>query len=576
MIDTPLLRSVTVGLLLWAGAACAASGAQAALSKPSVRVGEGYREYVLGRYAWSNEQIGDAARYFALALQADGEDSELLKRTFELALASGDTKVAVKLAQELLKADPQNTTAELTLIAQEFRDRNYKEAEERSGSLSSGGVEAVLSPLLKAWAALGQGDKARALSLVADNDDVGVTRSYRQEHAGHIKWLTGDIQGALSDYQALIATLGTGGARLKIAAAAAAQKAGRSDQAAQFLDVSTLRDPHPRLIPATRQLQANQPITSPVGKVSDGVAELFLRASVDLSQEKPTPLSLIFARLATMLRPDLDEASLLSAEVLRSTKNYSAAMAALSSIAPSSPLIIQANVLRAQVLLDDGKVEEGVALLKRLADSTPDTVGVWVELGDAYRRQNKAADAARAYDLAISKLKQAPQKEDWSLFYLRGVAYEQIKRWDLAEPDLRRALTLNPGEPNVLNYLGYSMLDRHLNLEEAKAMLERAVAQRPGDGTIVDSLGWAYFVSGNYDEAVKYLEQAIAAEPGEPTINEHLGDAYWKVGRTFEARYRWQAALDSDPEEKQSMRIARKLDLGLDVAMAMADTPTAK
>ena len=98
-------------------------------------------------------------------------------------------------------------------------------------------------------------------------------------------------------------------------------------------------------------------------------------------------------------------------------------------------------------------------------------------------------------------------------------------------------------------------------------MLKRAVAMRPEDGFIVDSLGWAYFKLGQYDEAVKYLEQAILLEPGLAAINDHLGDAYWKVGRHNEARFQWQHALTMKPEKDEEPRIRRKLEVGLgDVA----------
>src|SRR5690606_7448476 len=108
------------------------------------------------------------------------------------------------------------------------------------------------------------------------------------------------------------------------------------------------------------------------------------------------------------------------------------------------------------------------------------------------------------------------------------------------------------------------------NLDEARQLISRAVELRPDDGFIIDSLGWSYFMSGQYEEAVRHLEQAVAVEPGDPTINEHLGDAYWRVGRTIEARFRWKAAMDSEPEAGQSHRLMAKLDVGLDMANTAA------
>ena len=91
---------------------------------------------------------------------------------------------------------------------------------------------------------------------------------------------------------------------------------------------------------------------------------------------------------------------------------------------------------------------------------------------------------------------------------------------------MKQALKLYPDQPHVLNYLGYSWIDQGINLDEGMRMIRRAVEQRPDDGYIVDSLGWAYFRIGNYDEAVKNLERAVELKPDDPTINDHLGDAY--------------------------------------------------
>jgi Flp pilus assembly protein TadD len=108
-------------------------------------------------------------------------------------------------------------------------------------------------------------------------------------------------------------------------------------------------------------------------------------------------------------------------------------------------------------------------------------------------------------------------------------------------------------------------------------MIRRAVEQRPDDGYIVDSLGWAYFRTGNYDEAVKNLERAVELKPDDPTINDHLGDAYWRVGRTLEAHYQWSQAKDLGPEKEDLPKIEAKIKDGLpDDKSSAADADKAK
>ena len=139
---------------------------------------------------------------------------------------------------------------------------------------------------------------------------------------------------------------------------------------------------------------------------------------------------------------------------------------------------------------------------------------------------------------------------------------------DATVADLEEALRLNPEQPQVLNYLGYSYVDRGENLDEALGMIERAVAREPGSGYIIDSLAWAYYRLGRYAEAVGPMEQASLLEPVDPIVTDHLGDIYWAVGRTREAEFQWHRALSYGPEEKDATRIRAKLEKGLDAVLA--------
>ena len=145
----------------------------------------------------------------------------------------------------------------------------------------------------------------------------------------------------------------------------------------------------------------------------------------------------------------------------------------------------------------------------------------------------------------------------------RCVSTAQPPGWKAAEGDLQQALKLSPDEPQVLNYLGYSWVDQRRNISQAVAMLEKASALAPGDGYIIDSVGWAYYRLGRYAEAAKTLERAVLIVPGDPTINDHLGDAYWKVGRKLDARFQWSHALAFGAEGGDKKKIEKKLEVGL-------------
>ena len=187
------------------------------------------------------------------------------------------------------------------------------------------------------------------------------------------------------------------------------------------------------------------------------------------------------------------------------------------------------------------------------------------------RQQEKFRESIPSYDKALTLLHDAPTELRWFPLYARGIALERSGQFDRAEADLLAALEIRPDQPSLLNYLGYSWIDRGENLERALGMIERAVELSPGDGYILDSLAWAYYRLGRYEEAVSPMEQSIATMASDPLVNDHLGDIYWMVGREREAQIQWRRALSLEPGESGEVdpdRIRDKLDRGLDAVLA--------
>jgi len=268
--------------------------------------------------------------------------------------------------------------------------------------------------------------------------------------------------------------------------------------------------------------------------------------------------------VAQHLRPDSVDAILLSAALLESLERYELATKAYDKIPADDPAYNAAELGRADAMRESGDVDGAIEVLQSLAQSSPEDPQVHLTLGDTLRREERYDDASKAYDAAIA-LYSEPTRAQWLAFFSRAITHEREKRWELAEADFRKALELNPGQPQVLNYLGYSFVEMGINLDEALDMIEQAVASEPNSGYIVDSLGWVQFQLGRYDEAVLNLERSTELLAIDPIINDHLGDAYWAVGRRIEAEFQWNRALSFEPEEKDAARIRRKLEVGLDV-----------
>jgi tetratricopeptide (TPR) repeat protein len=311
----------------------------------------------------------------------------------------------------------------------------------------------------------------------------------------------------------------------------------------------------------TRLAQNKKPAPF-IRSAEDGVAEGLFGIAASLSDQSSAEVSILYLRMALYLRPDLALANLLLADRFETLGKFEEAVSIYRDIDKSSPYFPMAAT---QAAVDETRLDHkaaAIADLKSLAEAYPNSSENWIALGDAYRDQDNDDQAIAAYDRATKTIG-TPQKRDWPLFYARAMAEDRAKHWDKAEVDVNEALKLSPDQPELLNYLGYSWVDRNEKIPEALAMLEKARKLRPYDGYIVDSVGWAYYRLGRYDDAARTLEAAVLLVPGDSTINEHLGDALWKAGRRMDARFQWNHALAFATADTDKAAIEQKIKNGL-------------
>ena len=262
----------------------------------------------------------------------------------------------------------------------------------------------------------------------------------------------------------------------------------------------------------------------------------------------------------------------MSANLLDDLQRYDLSIAAYDRVARDSFAFHIAELSRATALYDADRVEAAIETLKQLAETHGHLSVVHANLGDLLRREKRFEEAIAPYNRAID-INQANNDDRWFVLYTRGIVHERTGQWPAAEADFRAALEINPDQAQVLNYLGYSLVEKQIKLDEALEMIEEAVEASPDSGYIVDSLGWVLYRLGRYDEAVGHMERAVELMPVDPVVNDHLGDVYWAVGREREARFQWMRALSFvDPEdtdgEADPDRMRRKLEIGLDRVLA--------
>ena len=191
-------------------------------------------------------------------------------------------------------------------------------------------------------------------------------------------------------------------------------------------------------------------------------------------------------------------------------------------------------------------------------------IKILFDMATIYKNNKKFKKAVEYYTEVLSKIDKNSESFADTI-YRRGGSYERMGNFDKADKDLLKSLEISPEEPHVLNYLAYSWLERNYKIYEAIEMLQRAYKQKKNDPYIIDSVGWGYYLIGDYINAEKYLIKAVQLMPEDPIVNDHYGDILWKLDRRLQAKYFWENVLEmEDAEEEMKKKILDKLIKGLD------------
>lgn len=540
-----LLRSIAIGALALLAACQTAPGVS-----DGPRTNDAYANFLVGQVANRRDDHQSASdRYFS-ALERAPEDRAVVEGALSAALATGDLERAREITRRA-RREP-SPSVHLVRAAEALRAGNLARADAEIAGVESDPASELAAGMMLAWVRTGEGrvdDVLIDLAPLASVRPYGGLFAYQQAMALDF---AGRNDEALAAYTiADRSQVWLPGAIARHADLLA--RSGRRDEAAQILRATENRVANPALAQAFARLEsgvtpASAPLTPAEGAAVglEGLAAIFI-------QENDNTSGLVTLSVALLLDPNADTARLAFADAQSKLGHVDAARRVLANVRPDSVYAPNARVLDAWVLFREGRRDEALA---RVRDETGPRGRR--AMADMYRNLERWDEAEGLYDALITE-----NARDWRLYFARGAARDRLGRWSEAEADLRRALELSPEQPDVSNYLGYTLVERGENMDEALRLIRSAVAQRPMSGAITDSLGWAYFKLGDYEQAVTYLERAVELEPASPVIVDHLGDAYWRVGRRIEARFQWQRAISLYPEGQGGAEITAKLETGL-------------
>ncbi|WP_417693787.1 tetratricopeptide repeat protein [Roseibium sp.] len=524
--------------------------------------------YLSALLATEAQDYSRAAAFYEEALAADPHNQVLLLRTFLFKLANGDIREALNYAQDLQDTSPNDyilLLARLTQGADALLSQRYEEADALLQTEGTDAMSVLALGISKAWAEFGTGNTKAGLTTLDELEGPDWFTAFTATHQALLAFAAGDVETARTHIEEAHAA-DKGAIRVVDTYARIVDAAGDKAKALEVLDeYNKLLRGHP-LLDATRKAIESGINKGPrIATAAQGMAEILYGLGSEIGRDTASDLSSALLQLALYLDPEAAFSAVALANQYERRGQPARAIEALKRVPDGSPLKRQAEIQIGLNFNHMDKVDEARAHLSALIAANPNDIDPMMSLGNILRAHKLYEASEQAYDQAIGTLSSISQN-DWSLFYFRGICRERLDKWDAAEADFRKALELFPEQPHVLNYLGYSLVDKGMKLDEALNMIETAAKLRPKDGYIIDSLGWVYYKLGRYEDAVEELERAVAVTPADPVINDHLGDAYWKVDRKLEARFQWSHARDLDPEPDELPKILEKIANGLQPA----------
>lgn len=560
-------KYVAAALILASSGAAMATATYANTDLADDLAERGYPLSLSGSYlaaitANRSRDLGAAALYYDYALGADPDNIALVERAFLLKLADGKVEEASALTDLILKRDPVNRFARMTLGVVALKAKSYKKAAREFSKIAEGPLARLTGTLLHAWTLAGDENYAEAIELLDTLEGPSWYNTFLLYHSGLIAEAGGDIEFATKQLKAAHEA-DPNVLRTTEALARFQLRNGMEEKGRALVENLAQRLPNRPSVRAlnTEMFSGKKPVPH-ITTALQGAMEVLYGLGSAIGREGGEEISYVYLNLASYLVPESALPRLILGELLEEDGQFQKAIENYKAIGKDSIYKINATMRMAFAFNSLEKLDDARAIMEVLIDREPDNLTAMSSYGNILRSHELYAEAREIYSKAINKIKDKNAIRNWSLYYSRGIANERTNRWDAAEKDFRQALKLSPDQPQVLNYLGYSFIDQGLNYDEALGMIKAAVRLRPNDAFIIDSLGWAYYKLKKYEEAVKHLERAVELRPQDPILNDHLGDAYWHVGRKLEAVFQWSHARDLDPLPKDLEKIVKKIENG--------------
>ncbi len=503
------------------------------------------------------EKSGDSSdrSFFLSKIKNKLDDRTELKKAFFSALYIDEWEISKELANKVIEFEPSNFFANIVIATNLYLKNDFKGANKFIEKITNNDIDRNFLNVISSWVYFSDNKKKEAIDLLEINVQNCIPLNCL--HAGLQFDLLGRFETAKAKFD-FLQKKNSNSYRVLEVLLSFYEKIGEEQSTKDILE--NFKKTGFDIVDA--DFIHNQDIFNPITEPSHGLAEAYFNIAGWFYENRLFRFSAYFSNLGLKVRPDFSSLQFLLSNIYEKQDNKLLALKNLEKFDRKDLYYLKAEKLKLKILNDLDKTKEIVKNLRSLVEEFPDRMELKILLADSLRHSLSYEESINYYNDILDDVNE-PKEELWKIFYSRGISYERIKNWKLAEKDLLKAIDLNPEAPFVLNYLGYSWLERGVNLEQALDLILSAVELEPDDAYIIDSLGWAYFLLGDFKKSIDTLEHALRLLPYDPTLNDHLGDAYWKAGRIKEAISQWKRVLIYEPKEELKKSVLNKISVGL-------------
>lgn len=522
--------------------------------------------YLAADYSIKRGEPERARRYFQRYLTEEHVDTDTLLLGIRIMLMAGDFEGAVQLAEQYTKKYPDDVFANLVLVVNYLKENQDKKAHtlssfvmDKKNGKSLPHLDHMVFALVHHWNLVEQerGQEA-TVALYHYLKEYRHFQAMLYYHIALSEEFLGNKKEAFEvvDDAAELNELPYHYVRL---VASFYAKHNKTDNALALLKkYQNVYPEYHYFYDEIELLKQGKPLKPIITNAKEGVIQVLMESMRMLYHNQIYPKALAYGALVLALDPHYDEALFLTGSYYQDLELYDKAIDLFEKISPDSDFYLYAQAQVAKSYYKIGETYTAKKMFMKLSQSHEGYYYPMMTYADLLKFDGSCQKALLIYNKIIHDLGEL-EPIHGSIVFSRATCYEQMKNWEAAEKDLKTALNLLPNNPVILNYLGYSWVDRNQHLDKAMNMLEKAIQARPGDAHIIDSVAWALLKLDRVEDALFYAEHAVTLKPYDPVINDHLGDIYWRLGRKREAKYQWERAMKYSDEMVDLEEIRKKL-----------------